>query len=296
MNPGDRLNQECLVVELCKGHSLLKILISSDMEGITGVTSWDHVDPSRAEYQRFRHIMTGDVNSAIDGALAGGAEEVVVTDGHWNGSNILIEELDKRAKLNSGIGTSQYSMMQGIEGSYNGVFFIGYHARASSENAILDHTWSTNFNNVWLNNILVGEYGLNAALAGHFGVPVVMISGDQTACRQARELLGNLETAEVKYASGRHSALCLPPAESQLLIRNASLKAIDNLRKGLAPKPYVVQSPMQITIDLISSDMADRVSRLPGSQRVGNKISFSSPDMDAAYKTFRAAAGLASLS
>jgi D-amino peptidase len=274
----------------------MKILISCDMEGITGVTSWDHVDPSSAEYQRFRHIMTCDVNSAIDGAFAGGANDVVVTDGHWNGSNILIEALDNRAKLNSGIGTSQYSMMQGIDGSYDGVFFIGYHARASSENGILDHTWSTNFINVWLNDILVGEYGLNAALAGFFGIPVVMISGDQTACKQARELLGNLEIAEVKYASGRHSALCLPPAESQALIRNASIKALENLRKGLAPKPYLVQAPVQITIELGSSDMADRVVRLPKSQRNGNKISFASPDMETAYKTFRAAAGLASLS
>ncbi len=188
----------------------MKILISCDMEGITGVTSWDHVDPSRAEYQRFRHLMTWDANSAIEGAFEGGADEVVVTDGHWNGSNILIEELDRRAKLNSGIGTSQFSMMQGIDDSFDGVFFIGYHARASSENGILDHTWSTNFINVWMNDNLVGEFGLNAALAGAFGVPVVMISGDQTACRQARELLGNLEIAEVKHASGRHSALCLP--------------------------------------------------------------------------------------
>jgi D-amino peptidase len=274
----------------------LKILISCDMEGITGVTSWDHVNPSHAEYQRFRHIMTGDVNSAIEGAFAGGADEVVATDGHWNGSNILIEELDKRAKLNSGIETSQHSMMQGIDDSFDGVFFIGYHARACSENGILDHTWSTNFNNVWLNDVLVGEYGLNAALAGSFGVPVVMISGDQTACQQARELLGNLEIAEVKHASGRHSALCLSPADSQQLIRNTSIKAIDNLSKGMAPKPYVLQLPIKITIELISSDMADRVGRLPGCQRVGNLISFFNPDMAMAYKTFRAVAGLAALS
>lgn len=266
------------------------------MEGVTGVTSWEHVDPSRTEYQRFRHLMTWDANSAIEGAFSGGADEVVVTDGHWNGSNILIEELDKRVKLNSGIGTSQFSMMQGIDDSFDGVFFIGYHARACSENGILDHTWSKNFDNVWLNDVLVGECGLNAALAGSFGVPVLMISGDQTACRQAQELLGNLETAEVKDASGRHSALCLPPAESQLLIRNSSTKAIENLRKGLTPGPYVAEAPIQITIELISSDMADRAGWIPGSQRFGNRISFTSPDMSAAYKTFRAAAGLASLS
>jgi D-amino peptidase len=187
-------------------------------------------------------------------------------------------------------------MMQGIDDSFDGVFFIGYHARAGSEYGILDHTWSTNFNNVWLNDILVGEYGLNAALAGYYGVPVIMISGDQTACRQAQELLGNLEIAEVKYASGRHSALCLPPADAQQLIRKSSTKAIENLQKGLIPRPYVVESPIRVTIELISSDMAERAGRIPGSRRVGNRISFTSPDMTAAYMTFRAAAGLASLS
>jgi D-amino peptidase len=264
------------------------------MEGITGVTSWDHVDPSRAEYQRFRHIMTGDVNSAIEGAFTGGAEQVVVTDGHWNGSNILIEELDHRTKLNSGLGTAQFSMMQGIDDSFDGVFFIGYHARACSENGILDHTWSTNFTNVWLNDVLVGEYGLNAALAGSFGVPVVMISGDQTACQQVRDLLGDLETAEVKFATGRYSALCLPPAGSRELIRQASIKAIENLRAGAVYKPYVAQPPVRISIELVASDMADRACRIPGSHRIGNRISFTSPDMPAAYRTFRAAAGLAS--
>jgi D-amino peptidase len=273
----------------------MKILISCDMEGITGVTSWDHVDPSRTEYQRFRRLMTADANSAIDGAFAGGADEVIVTDGHWNGSNILIEELDARSRLNSGIGTSQFSMMQGIDESVSAVLFIGYHARACSEKGVLDHTWSTNFNNVWLNGVLAGEFALNAALAGFYGVPVIMISGDQTACEQATELLGDLEIAVVKKASGRHSALCLPPGESHLLIRNASMRAVEKFKTGNAPGPYVASKPVQITIELISSDMADRAARMPGVHRDGNRLSFSSPDMPAAYASFRTVAALASI-
>jgi D-amino peptidase len=207
----------------------------------------------------------------------------------------LLEELDKQAKLNTGLGTSRFSMMQGIDSSFDGVIFIGYHARACSQNGILDHTWSRNFNNVWLNGDLVGEYGLNAALAGSFDVPVIMISGDQTACRQAEELIGELEKAEVKYATGRYSAYCLTPATSHELIRNTARAALQNLKNNVAPKPFKVKTPVQVSIELITSDMADRAGRLPGSQRDGNTISFSSPDMSTAYTTFRAAAGLASL-
>ncbi len=274
----------------------MKILIACDMEGISGVTSWDHVDPSHAEYQRFRKIMTADVNSAIDGAIKGGATEVVVTDGHSNGLNILIEELDKRVRLNSGLGTSPYSMMQGIDNTYDGVIFVGYHARAGSPLGILDHTWSSrSIRNVWLNEVLVGECGLNAALAGSFGVPVIMISGDQTACQQAEELIGKLEKAVVKHATGRFSASCLPPQSAQILIRNTAFNSVTKLKAKNSPKPYVVSQPVKTAIELVSSDMADRAMRLPGALRDGNVISFSSPDMSTAYISFRAAAGLAAL-
>ena len=273
----------------------MKILISADMEGISGVTLWDHVDPSQGEYQRFRRIMTREVNSAVEGVFLGGGTEVLVTDGHWNGTNILIEELDNRVKINSGLGTSQASMMQGIDSSFDGVVFIGYHARASSENGILDHTWSSKITNVWLNGTLVGEYGLNAALAGQFNVPVIFMSGDQTACRQARELLGKVETVTVKEATGRHSALCLPPVIAQGMIRETVKKAMIGLKNGDAPSAYVVPKPVQIEVEYISSDMLDKAVRIPGSKRKGNRLLMSSPDMLSAYISFRAAAGLASV-
>src|SRR5512146_457056 len=130
----------------------MKILISADMEGITGVTTWDHVTPGHAEDSRCRRLMTGDVNAAVRGAFSAGADEVVVSDGHWNGSNILIEELDPRASLNSG-APSPMSMMQGIDEGISGVLFIGYHARQGSHPAVLDHTWSdTCVAGVWLND------------------------------------------------------------------------------------------------------------------------------------------------
>src|SRR5688572_2975635 len=173
--------------------------------------------------------MTQDVNAAIRGATEAGADEIIVADGHWNGSNILVEELDARARLNTG-SPSPFSMMQGIDESVDGVIFIGYHARNGSSNAILDHTWSSKtVANVWLNDILTGEYGLNAAVAGHFGVPVIMVSGDQTACAQVMELLGDVETAIVKQATGRFAAECLTPQAAQELIFAKAARAVGRL-------------------------------------------------------------------
>lgn len=273
----------------------MKILIAADMEGISGVINWNQVSQDHSEYTRFRKIMTDDVNAAIRGAFEGGAREVVVTDGHGSGSNILIEALDNRARLNAGTA-SPYAMVQGVDsGDFDGALFIGYHARSGSQEGILAHTWSSSkVANVWLNNVLMGEYGLNAALCGYFGTPVLMISGDQTTCAQAVELLGNLETVEVKQATGFASAECLPPSIAQKLIQEAATRAIQRLIKGDAPKPYQVAQPVSCMIEFRLVEMADRAGHLPGANRLdGIKISFLAKDMPSAYKTFRATVGLA---
>src|SRR5688572_26733502 len=241
----------------------MKLLIATDMEGITGVTTWDQVTPGHAEYARFRRLMTQDVNAAIQGAFDAGADEVIVADGHWNGSNILVEELDPRARLNTG-SPSPFSMMQGIDESIDGAMFVGYHARNGSPDAILDHTWSSRtVANVWLNDILTGEYGLNAAVAGHFGVPVILVSGDQTACSQVTELLGNVETAVVKQATGRFAAECLAPQVTQEIICLSAERAIGRLSQGDVPEPFVLDMPISVTIEFFTSDMADRATRIP---------------------------------
>lgn len=274
----------------------MKILIATDMEGISGVVNWDQVEPGHFEYARFRKIYTADVNAAIEGALAGGGSEIVVTDGHNDGYNILIEDLDPRASLNSGLGTSPHSMMQGIDESFNGVIFVGYHARAGSRLAVLDHTWSGDILNVWLHDVLVGEFGLNAALAGYFGVPIIMVSGDQTACAQTAELLGDLETVVVKQATGRFSARCLPLAASQAAIREGARRAVERLMDGEAPKPWAVGAPVEVAVQFRKSDQADRAMRYPESQREGTRVTVNAPDMLAAYIAFRSLAAFGSLS
>jgi D-amino peptidase len=274
----------------------MKILIAADMEGITGVTNWDQVDPSHPEYPRFRRLMTGDVNAAVRGVRAAGVEEILITDGHERGTNLLLEELDPVTHLICG-DYSPLAMVQGVDRGVDGVIFVGYHARAGSQNAILDHTWSSRrVANLWLNDILVGEYGLNGAVSGHFNVPVLMLSGDQTACAQASELLGDIETVVVKTALSRMAAECLTPQVTGERIQKAASQAVRRLQVGDAPKPFVVTPPVHVSLDFNSSEQADQASLLPGSRRVdGRRLTFTAEDMLAAYLAFQAAVALVSL-
>ena len=271
----------------------MKILIAADMEGISGVVAWEHVTPGHAEYQRFRRIMTHDVNAAIRGAFQSGATEVVVTDGHWNNLSILVEELDPRARLNSG-GPAPLSMVAGVESGVSGVMFVGYHARVGTPDAILDHTWSdSRVANLWLNGRVTGEIVLNAAVCGHFDAPVILVSGDQSACGEAVHTIGPVEVAIVKRATGRLAAECLPVPAAQQRIQEAAARAVDRLRTGRAPSPYRLDAPVQVAIDFVHSEMADRASLLPGAQREDRRIQFTAEDMPTAYRMFRAAMALA---
>lgn len=272
----------------------MKILIAADMEGISGVVNWDQVTPGHREYERFRRLMTQDVNAAINGALSAGASEVLVTDGHSSGYNILIEELDPRARLNSG-NQSPFGMVQGVQDGVDGVFFVGYHACAGSGHAILDHTWSSStIANVWLNDRLVGETGLNAAVCGHFNAPVLMISGDQTVCGEAKELLGALEFAVVKQATTRMSAECLSPAQAGEKICEAAARAMNRLLSGEKPSVFQVESPVRVRVEYYTPEMADRAKRMPETRRLASKeIEIQTIDMPSAYQAFRAAASLA---
>jgi D-amino peptidase len=147
--------------------------------------------------------------------------------------------------------------------------------------------------NVWLNDILTGEYGLNAAVAGHFGVPVIMVSGDQTACAQVTELLGDMETAVVKQASSRFAAECLAPDVTREMICLSAERAVERLAQGDVPEPFVLDMPITVTV-VFSSDMADRATRIPFTKRAGTRVSLTMQEMASAYNGFRAMVMLAS--
>ncbi len=271
----------------------MKILIAADMEGISGVVDWDHVNPDHEEYARFRKLMTGEVNAAVRGACEGGAETVLIADGHAGGRNLLIEDLDPRARLHTG-SPSPLGMVSGADADVNGAFFIGYHARAGTEQAILDHTWSSQrVANLWLNGELVGETGLNAAVCGHFGVPVLMVSGDRAVCWEAASLLGDVWTVAVKEATGRQAAQCLPPEMAQERIYAAACRAAARLRDGDAPEPFCPSAPVTMTIEFPGSDMADRAALLPGAEREGRRLSYKAEDVLLALRAMRAALALA---
>jgi D-amino peptidase len=274
------------------GDENMKILIAADMEGITGVVHWDHVDPEHSEYARFRRLMTQDVNAAINGAFSAGADVVTVTDGHANGRNILIEELDPRVHLHNG-SPSLYSMVEGIQYDVDGVFFIGYHARAGTSFSSMDHTWTGKVIGAWINDQPLGEIGLNAAVCGHFNVPVLMISGEKAACAEAMELLGNLETAVVKRATSRFAAELLHPDVTQNLICDAAANAVLRLVQGTAPKPLKFTSPLVLQVEFASSELADQASVLPGAVRLERKVQYQADDMPTIYRAFGAFCDLA---
>ncbi len=273
----------------------MKTLIAVDMEGITGVTSWNHVDSTpHPEYQRFRRIMTQDVNAAIAGSAEGGSDEILVADGHGYGRNILIEEMDPRARIHQGT-PSPFSMVQGIDSGVQAVLFIGYHAHMSTQVAVLSHTWSCeHVSNVWLNGRIVGEIGLNGSVCGSFGVPVLMISGDQAACDEASEWIPGIATVPVKKATSRFAAECLPPAVTQPLIRETAKRAVAAFLAGQAPAPLLVTLPVKITIEFLNAVMTDAVAILPSIRRLdGRRVEFEAGSMPEAYRLFRAAVSLA---
>jgi len=268
------------------------------MEGISGIVAWEQVTPGHPEYlSRGRRLMTGDVNAAINGVFEGGADEVVVSDGHWDGRNILIEELDPRARLNSG-SPSPFSMMQSIDDTPapDAVVFIGYHAMAGTKKGVLDHTWSDErIRAVYLNDRMVGETGLNAALAADFGAPVIALTGDQHACAEAQDLLGPaLEIAVVKNATGRFAAQCLPLAEARERICEAVARGVSRLRAGTAPVPFKPQAPIRLAVEFMDTQHVDRAFLIPGTERPsGTRLEYSAPDMVTAHRAFRAMVGLA---
>lgn len=262
----------------------MRVLIACDMEGISGVVHWDHVDPKHAEYARFRSIMTDEVNSAIDGALDGGATSILVTDGHNNGRNILIERLRAPARLISG-GPAPLSMVEGAA-EVDVAFFIGYHAKANTAEAILCHTWSDDVRHVWLNDREVGEIGLNAAVCGSFNVPISLITGDQAATAEAHNLIGPLETVVVKRALGRMSAECFPLEDNHRAIRLAAAHAMIH-----QPPPFKVEAPIALKVELTYPHLVDKALRVPGTRRIdGTTVEWIGEEMVATYNAFRAIA------
>jgi D-amino peptidase len=237
----------CLAIaaSAARAQRPLKVYISADMEGVAGVVSGDQLSPGAFEYERFRGFMTAEVLAAIQGARDAGATTIVVSDSHGNGENILIERLPDDVTLVRS-WPRPLMMMQGIDSSFSAAVFIGYHASTTSTVGVRAHTISSALlTRVELNGVAVPEAGINAAIAGHFGVPVVMVSGDDAAVAETQKLLGPVEGAVVKRAITFHSASTVTPQAAQALIRE-KVKAGVERRTQL--KPYLVTSPVRLDV------------------------------------------------
>ena len=223
----------------------MKIYISADMEGVVGVVTGEQLGPQGFEYQRFREFMTEEVNAAIAGALAGGATQVVVSDSHGNGQNLLIEKLNRDVLLVRS-WPRPLMMMQGIDSSFAGAIFIGYHSGTTNMEGVRAHTISSaRLADVKLNDRSMSEAGINAAIAGHFNVPVIMVSGDDVVVKETTALLGDVEGAIVKWAGGFHSATTMTPEASYQLIREKATNAVRRLKDF---KPYKITNPVKLDV------------------------------------------------
>jgi len=273
----------------------VRVYISVDMEGIAGVVHESQTDPTdpahAAEYGRFRRLMTAEANAAIEGALAAGASKIVVNDSHWFMRNLLAEELHQAAELLSG-DPKPRSMVEGIEAGFEAALFIGYHARAGTRHAILDHTYADRIHEVRLNGRPVGELGINAALAGVAGVPVALVSGDASLAAEATALLGdNVATVVVKEAVSRHAARSVAPAVACGMIRDGVTAALKQKHV-----PFLLPPPITIEVDFALTIHADMAELCPGATRTeGRTVAFTHQDYREVFRGWRAMLNLSAV-
>lgn len=266
----------------------MRIYVSVDMEGIAGIVHENQtnpVDPRCAnEYARGRKLMTEEANAAVEGALAAGADYVLLNDSHWEMRNLLAEDLHPAAELLSG-GPKRLSMLEGIEAGFDAALFIGYHAKAGTARALLDHTMTDVVRDARLNGRSMGELGLNAALAGSYGVPVALVSGDRATAEEARQLLGtDVGTVVVKDAVSRHAARSVAPEVARRRIKEGVAEA---LRR--AHRPLVPESPSTIEVDFTFSYQADYAELVPGSvRRSPVTVAYTHADFRELFRAWRA--------
>lgn len=237
-----------------------KIFISADLEGVAGVVTEQQLGPAGFEYARFREFMTREVIAAIEGAREAGAGEIVIADSHGNGQNLLLEMLPADVVVVRS-WPRPLMMMQGIDETFDGAIFIGYHSGTHNPEGVRAHTLSSaRLADVRLNGIAVPEAGINAAIAGHFGVPVILVTGDDAAVAEAEALVGDVETAVVKWAYGFHSARTLTPAAAQARIRErarAAVRRIGELR------PYRLETPVRLDVRFKNYRPSEVLAYLP---------------------------------
>lgn len=268
----------------------MRIVISVDMEGIGGIVDRVQLMPGERLYQESRAYMVAEMKSVVRAVWAHGATEVLVNDSHDGMLNLAWSELGdlpRGTKLLSGTG-KRLSMGQGFPGSA-AAMFVGYHARAGTAPAVMDHTYSGDIHHLALNGQEVGETGLNAYLAGFYGVPVALVTGDQALVAEARALLPEVEAVTTKEALGRRSALLPSPADLADQLEAAAGRAMDRLAAGRGPAPLSLAGPVDLEVGFMTTQAADTACLMPGTRRVdGRTVAATLPSVETAFFAFRA--------
>ena len=267
----------------------MKIYVSADMEGTAGVCSWEQVDARNytPDYFIYQRYMTQEVRAAIEGARASGATDVLINDSHGPMRNVLWDAIPPDVRMIYG-NRKPFSMMQDLDASFGGVFFTGYHAAIGDADGTLCHTYTPSVvYNVRVNGVRCSEATLNAAVAGYYGVPVLMITGDRVTVEHASSQMPWIEGVVIKESIGNYAVDSVSPETAQRLIRDAAKKAVSLARDA---RPFAFESPITLEIDVTRVEQADWIAVIPGFERSGNRtVRFVCDDYLVAFKAFVAA-------
>jgi D-amino peptidase len=247
----------------------MRVYVSTDMEGTAGIVDWAQCVGDGPEAAAGRELLLAEVNAAIDGALAAGATEIVVNDSHSVMRNLSPERLRGQATYISGSHKPLY-MMEGLDSSFDAIFFVSYHGSMGGDPAVLSHTYNPRaVAEVRLNGRVVGESGVNALVAAHYGVPIVLVTGDQTACEETVAVVPRVETAVVKKSITRFAASSLHPEVARDLIKAAAGRALSSLSGATAPD---VPVPSALEVTWRTADMAEMATWIRGVERVSPRV------------------------
>jgi D-amino peptidase len=258
----------------------MKVLIAADMEGLAGLVQWDN-----SEDALMRRLMTEEVNAAARGAFAGGATEVFAAQSHGGMRNLLAESLDPRVSYLSG-QPKPLNHMAGVDDSFDLALFVGYHAKAGTLRGVMAHTFAEHVFSLACNGVEMGEIAVDAALCGHYGVPVGLVCGDTAACVEAVAQLGRVDTVAVKEGLGRFAARCLPLEQARDRIEAAAAAAVTH-NAGFVP--FVVPGPVEVRLTFAAPHFADTIATLDFVSRLdGRTVAFEGEDFPRAFERFSA--------
>jgi D-amino peptidase len=262
----------------------MKLFLSTDFEGVSGIVAWEQIIEGNAEYEQGRRLLTNEVNAVISGALEGGADEFVVNDSHHYMRNLHPQELLGKATLITGKHKPMY-MMEGLDSSFDGICFVGYHGSIGAEQAVLSHTYNPGA--IWevrLNGDIVGESAINALVAAYYKVPIIFISGDEVTMQEAQHIAPKAEKVVVKQSIGRFAAAHIHPTLACEVLQRGASRAIHNLKDM---QPPVFTKPVSLEVTFLVADMADMALWIRGVERVGPRTAtISREDLLELYRIF----------